>query len=618
MAVWTFNSVQADDVEYLIDHANNLKLSQMRTWHRLIAYEKGLLPGSRLQSAVLNEDYFLSPSGKYDPESELRETVLAMVKPEIEGFDHAQCRFPARYLFLKSHLGERFTDFPEINCLEYKAWREEDSVESLSVIFASGYLGNPASYYGHTFLKANGSGGSRLLDSSINFGADFSREDGPVKYILSGLFGWYEGSFTDSEYYLHNQNYRELELRNLWEYQLNLEPEELDMVLAHIWELKGRSFTYYFANKNCSYRLGELLEVVEDFTVNPDNAFWIMPQSQVQQLSQMPPSGRQQISDIRFWPSRQERLSGRYFKLNDAAKVVVNESVDQRQLKRSGGYLELSLDDKYQALDTLLDYYRFLALEEGEEAVAEPYREILSERYQLPPVRSQSVSWPEESPDEGRRPSLIQVGILSNKELGSGYSLTLRPAYYDALDSAAQHVPYAGLSMLKTQLASFNGELKLRSLDLVSIENVRPEATGLHGDKPVAWRLRGGWQPATQECWSDCLQFKLEADKGYVWSPLSGLALSGYLGGAIQDNIQRQGNVEFRGTVSMVYEFPYGLRGLAEYRRSYLPDANGVSKEKEQYLLQARMALARNWDLRLGYEKSKVGQWSLNLGYYFY
>jgi hypothetical protein len=61
-------------------------------------------------------------------------------------------------------------------------------------------------------------------------------------------------------YYLKVREYSDLENRDIWEYELNLTPEEIDRLLMHAWELGPIHFDYYFFDENCAYHLLGLLE----------------------------------------------------------------------------------------------------------------------------------------------------------------------------------------------------------------------------------------------------------------------------------------------------------------------------------------------------------------------
>lgn len=84
-------------------------------------------------------------------------------------------------------------------------------------MFASGYLGNPASFFGHLMLHlerpAQGQGQgetlSRLLDTSLNFGADVPSDEGLVAYMAKGLVGGYEAQYSRASFYRNTTLYSE-------------------------------------------------------------------------------------------------------------------------------------------------------------------------------------------------------------------------------------------------------------------------------------------------------------------------------------------------------------------------------------------------------------------------
>ena len=136
-----------------------------------------------------------------------------------------------------------------MRCPAYRAYAVNGEIESVSLVYATGYLSNPASFYGHILLKFNTRGGvlaNELLDQSVNYGAAVPRGENPVVYILKGLFGGYDATFSNQQFFRFNHAYAENELRDLWEYVLRLHPDEIDQLVAHSWELLGRNFDYYF------------------------------------------------------------------------------------------------------------------------------------------------------------------------------------------------------------------------------------------------------------------------------------------------------------------------------------------------------------------------------------
>ena len=220
-------------------------MSSLPTWLSLIHHEKGIFTAS---SEVTSPSFFLAISGQTDPEAELKATIEAFTKTPT-----AQCRFPARKLWLNSVMPNVL--FPVANCPEYQQYIQAFTADSVSVVYASGYLGNPASMYGHVLLKFNASGKTELLDNTFSYGAMVPDSDNKLVYIYKGITGGYQGHFANQKYHHQNLAYSETELRDLWEYKLRLPKEKVEFLLAHLWELENTSMTYYFFKQNCGYQL---------------------------------------------------------------------------------------------------------------------------------------------------------------------------------------------------------------------------------------------------------------------------------------------------------------------------------------------------------------------------
>ena len=80
--------------------------------------------------------------------------------------------------YLKKKLNILDTDLPKLKCQNFNDWTFSNSVQSISMIYASGFLGNPATFYGHTLLKLNSrrtTNQTKLMDQSINYGIKSSR-----------------------------------------------------------------------------------------------------------------------------------------------------------------------------------------------------------------------------------------------------------------------------------------------------------------------------------------------------------------------------------------------------------------------------------------------------------
>ena len=111
------------------------------------------------------------------------------------------------------------------------------SPSGVTILFTDAYMNNPSSLFGHTLFRIDTSRkGTQLLAHGVNYGAVTGEENG-VLFAVLGLTGGYMGSFTVKPYYDVINTYNNIENRDIWEMNLDLSPEELNMFVAHLWEI---------------------------------------------------------------------------------------------------------------------------------------------------------------------------------------------------------------------------------------------------------------------------------------------------------------------------------------------------------------------------------------------
>lgn len=168
------------------------------------------------------------------------------------------------YLVKKTGVGdpEKLKD-----CKKLSAFLNKVGHRRVSVTFSSYFMGNPGSTFGHTFLKiskkehAIDDDKDPLLSYGVNYAASAGDERG-FFYALKGLAGFYKGEFTAMPYYYKVREYNDFESRDLWIYDLNLSKRQRKNLVYHIWELGEAHADYYFFNKNCSYFVLKVIDVV--------------------------------------------------------------------------------------------------------------------------------------------------------------------------------------------------------------------------------------------------------------------------------------------------------------------------------------------------------------------
>ena len=108
-------------------------------------------------------------------------------------------------------------------------WFRELDAESATLVFASAYLNNPASLFGHTLLRLDRRGqteSTRLLAYAINYVADDSHS-GLLMYAIDGIAGGFKGQFVVQPYDSLVRTYRDLESRDLIYYRWKLQKSAL-------------------------------------------------------------------------------------------------------------------------------------------------------------------------------------------------------------------------------------------------------------------------------------------------------------------------------------------------------------------------------------------------------
>lgn len=587
------------------------ELASSPIWLKLLHYTP------QGKSSITSPEFFLAADGATNAQAELMATYLGLVEGTSSEGLPVQCRFPGRFRWLQTQLKWTEQQLPSVPCPEFDSFNLEGKAQSLSLVFATGFLGNPASYYGHLLLKVNGPQRHRnsndLTATAVNFGADVPVDENMALYIINGLIGQYSSSFSHLQYFYHSHNYGEAELRDLWEFELALPRPELEFMLGHLWEVMSVDFDYYFFNRNCAYRIAEVLELVTETSLTDHWRGWETPQAVVQRLANATYEQKPLVSQVRFYPSRQSRLYQRYEQLTDTQREKLKLLVAQPTQLQS--LLEpLSPDAQYPLLDTLLDYYQVLRDAKAGEADINNkyYNQVLAQRYQLPPGGIQPTYHSDNRPDRGRKPSYLNAGWFSNLEGNSGLSLWLRPAYYDALDAGFGHTRHAALAMGEVQLGISQNKVYVRDLSLVKIESVRLNLTGLPGDQHHSWYLDVGARQQHVTC-IDCLALKARAGMGYAKSDLSEQFTAAVYGGVgyLSRDLQSTG-IYASTTASLNWYASDRLSLRAEGEKRWSSDSNTWF-----YRLDARWALAQDLDLRLSWQRDLFSELSISAGWYW-
>lgn len=493
-------------------------LSKNPTWLNLLYID----PDTG-ESEVVSTDYFLSDRGRYDPLSELEATVAAYAEPFGENpNDHSVCRFPARYHWLSQHiqLADYQTARPE--CSRLRQSLEQTRIHSVSLMFVSGFLGNPASSFGHSFLKLNDrsvASETDLFDLAISYGADVPENENMFVYMYSGLFGLYTARFTDKYFYTQDLVYSSNEFRDIWEYELNLSAAQVTFLQLHLWEILGKKFRYLFLNRNCGYEISRLIEVVLDANLTQHAKLWFVPAETFHSLAET--DNARYIKQIIYHPSEQKVVYERYAKLTYAEREAATALIHARMDVSNPLYAALGEREKINTINFILAYYKYLLVKDHTNSTWKTLKQkALVERFELPAEREDAATFDRAiSPDRTDKPTLLfsNVNILEDQP----DSITLGYAPYALQSIGRNNLNGNELVVMQGEAGITSEKIYLSSFDLLRIKRFDRYGIPLDDEHTLSWQLDIAAKNIDIE--RDAYDVYAEGGIGKTWSPLEGI-----------------------------------------------------------------------------------------------
>ena len=462
---------------------NNADANQQ--WLNLLQFRRSDW-NNRLQSEVDSPEFFLSNTGKNDPQAELSATI-----EQLSQNPSLQCQFPARAQWLHQQGMLKNLNISSEDCPDLHQWLDKFKAESISLIFPAAYLNSPSSMFGHTFLRVdqqNPTDTNQLLAQTINFAANVNHDDSEFIFAYRGLFGGYPGVITVKPYYEKAKEYSEIENRDIWEYKLNFTDEEIERLLFHTWELLPIYFDYYFFDENCAYRVLTLLDAARpSLHLTEQFHSYAIPSDTLRSLNQS-----NLIEKVRYRPSMATQLEHKINTLpehfHQMALTIAKPGVDLNTAE----FKSLSTTDQSAILEAAFDYQRYQAQQQQtpREDAAKHSLMLLKQRSQLPPDSPYPViPEPTVRDDEGHKTFELSIsqGNINHLETTR---LTLRPAYHDLLDPSAGYPDGAQIKFLETAIDyRETGTVRLASFTGLNITSLSPRNDFF---KPISWRVDAG------------------------------------------------------------------------------------------------------------------------------
>ncbi|WP_180107130.1 MULTISPECIES: DUF4105 domain-containing protein [unclassified Acinetobacter] len=500
------------EVQRYIELAQSKKLSEHISWQRLLYTDhKG-------QSEVAFSGYFLAENGRQNAQAELEADVAALFQT-AEPNQAFRCRFPARSQWLMQELSIRSEQLPVVSCPEFDEWFGKIKPYKATLIYATDFMGNPSSMFGHTLLRLDPKDQKELnlVSFAINYAATVAGEDN-WSYAWKGLTGQYPGEYSLMPYYRKVKEYGDFESRDLWEYELALTEQETSYLVKHIWEMQNVSFPYYFASDNCAYRLLGLMDLVRP-TLNLTEKFKVasIPVETIKAIND-----EQLIQAAVYRPALETqllsqaqqhgyRLAREAHKLAEIEPAMMSTALAQFNEAEQAKILEMAYDHLY-----LLLIGRKVSAEETQPKL----RQILALRSQSSqPKQRTEPKQPSLDPVNGHHARNFSAAV--GEVQGEKYiELGHRQAYHDLID------PQGGFR-IGTQLMFWDGsiqyrddQLKLNHFDFLSVNSYNPITPF---KTPLSWGFNFGWQQVSVDAgqFSETKQHgvaELKAQSGYSWA----------------------------------------------------------------------------------------------------
>jgi len=454
--VWATEDVSRAYLYELVTRANGLRLAETREWQVLLHYRRNLWGGYTSEQDA--PGFFLASDGKVNPQSELAATLSQFFSDEFVGRSKqpAQCAFVARYSFLKERLAFDPERLRPLVCERFNNWLADFDVEGISLIFPTGFMNNPSSMFGHTFLRIDQKGQTpytRILASTINFAAELPPDAG-IEYPIKGIFGMYPGYFSTIPYYLKVQEYRDIENRDIWEYRLNLTPDQVRRLLMHAWEMGNATFDYYFFGENCSYHILALLDAADPaFRLADQFPYYTIPADSMRAVL----AQQGLVGAVVYRPSRLTLVKRKRELLDQEEDRWLRRLLEKPDEARSESFSAVPQARRVLLLDTASDY--LLLRSEGAGEKENPWRDrnkiILSARAELKtPSPDMEVQPFVDRPDAGHETRRIGVGAgwRNNRPFEE---VAFRGAYHDILDPERGYTPDAQIEIVSLAIRKY-------------------------------------------------------------------------------------------------------------------------------------------------------------------
>lgn len=497
-------------IDFLLSSAHQKKLHNDPYWHTLIHYKKTIFG---VKSLIDDPKFFLSEDGKTNPEAELAATIRAFFQKGDRKSKHPICRFVARWNWLKERLNIDVSKLPLPSCRRFDEIIAQIKPESVSLVFPTSHMNNPASMFGHTMLTIDTSKESKLLSHAVNYAARTNESFGPL-FAVKGVLGFYKGYFSTLPYYAKLQEYSDVSYRDIWEYPLNLTKDEVLKLIMHAYELDDIYSDYYFFDENCSYQILFLLDAARPSLNLTDQCKpWVIPLDTVRVVER-----NRLIRKSIYRPSKTTKIKCIASLLSDRDQKKALALAKGGKSPDSFMDEQIPKDKKVSICDLASEYLQYLYTNQeiSKEIYAHRFLKTLSARSSLGAPEEDSCKIPlPMPPEQAHHANKLSIGY--GIKHGDSFTETrYRAAYHDLLDDDGGYTKGAQIifSGISARYYSGDEKLRLQNFDLIDIVSLTPRDIFF---KPISWKVATGLTREIMNDGQDHMIYRLNPGGGLCW-----------------------------------------------------------------------------------------------------
>lgn len=470
--------------EAWVTKADSMDLASSRTW-QVLGHYKPQRNGWR--SLIGDPNFFLVPDGRENPKAELNATIRGLFGSADLKSKHPLCRFPARVAWLIKTLQIPTSDLPTTPCNANKVLMDRIAPYEAVLVFPSAAFQGLGAMFGHTLVRIDAKDRSSIISYAVNYSA-LNEGTNTLKYVWKGLSGGFNGYYELMPYYRKLNEYKEMEERDIWEYHLNFDPDEVKMMALHALELRDIASEYYFLDENCSSNILFLFEAARPSLHLVDHywdnvSFWVIPSDTVELLWS---KGVLRKPDYR--PSLVRQI---VFLTKEVGSIVTEETtklVNRQKRDDESPHSQLTTKEVglSRELAAKVIQYRFSKLMMTQEDFQQQYGSLMKDNKQLLNVPVPMPFPPHEAHPAGR----IETNLGYRRDLPFA-EFGWRPAYHDITDIGSGYPDGGTLNFLdlKGRYYLTTGHFQLQKAEVLGFGSLSPVNNFFN---PVSWSFHTG------------------------------------------------------------------------------------------------------------------------------